>query len=78
MLAFSTLIRREPSSLALATSFLICRRQASFRAVRATALGQRDFEQNLSADEREVYKGTPSEETAKANENKKKAAGFQP
>ena len=29
-----------------------------------THLGQTDLEEKSSADEREVYKGTPSEETA--------------
>jgi hypothetical protein len=31
--------------------------------------GQRDLEREFSADEREAYKGTPSEETEKEKQN---------
>ena len=44
-------------------------------------LGQTDPEEKSSADDREVYKCTPREETAIENENLmswKKTAGFQP
>ena len=47
--------------------------------VRSAFWGSLDLEQKSSADEREAYKGTTSEETAIEKEQKKKKFGeFQP
>ena len=53
----------------------------SFGCAEIRKPGQTDFERKSSAEEREAYKGTLSEETAIAKGNlikRKKTAGFQP